>query len=349
MPALAQPPTRSSLHFSTSVPSPCPSLPPPAPPPAVQLETRGITSHVLHTHQVRNQEFWESRFDHKSAIAAKLREAGSFDLADSLDTCHTRYTVGHCLSCGHHWKFANRCDNKICPVCQPRIQRQRVKEVQWWTARIQQPKHVTLTLKNTQDFSKSHILEAKRMLTRLRRSTFARSWKGGFYSWEITNEGRGWHLHVHLLIDCKWIDAPGLAVAWNKATGGAGYIVKVRDARGQSYLHEVTKYVAKGAQVAAWSAIDVAAFAEAFEGLRTFGTFGVLWKQRPEWRRYLEACRRPAECPECSSERIIFSAEEDRQPASADPAEQPGIIPPSEDDPELELDDFHYPRYAGVR
>lgn len=315
----------------------------------VKLETRGVTPHDGHLHVPGNQEFWESQFHHKAAIASKLRQAGNSELARTLDECHTTFTTGHCLSCGHAWKFANRCDNKLCPVCQPRLQRQRVREVSWWTERINQPKHVTLTLANTPDFTKSHVLEAKRMLTRLRRSAFARSWRGGFYSWEVTNEGKGWHLHVHLLVEAKWIDAPGLARAWQSASRGAGYIVKVRDARGKSYLHEVTKYVAKGSQVAAWTPADILAYTAAFDGIRTFGTFGALWKLRPDWRRYLLECRRPTTCPLCESDKIFFLTTEDQQAPRLLAAAHPGIMPNQTLDHELVLDDYQFPCLAGVR
>ena len=36
-------------------------------------------------------------------------------------------------------------------------------------------------------------------------------WRGGFYSFECTNERRGWHLHIHALIDSDFISKQILA------------------------------------------------------------------------------------------------------------------------------------------
>jgi hypothetical protein len=123
---------------------------------------------------------------------------------------------------------------------------------------------------------------------RLRRLKFASNWKGGFYSMEVTNEGRGWHLHLHAIVDAKWIDSGALARAWAKCVGQEFAIVKVKDVRGDSYLREVTKYLVKGSELAGWEPSDIATFIDAFNGVRCFGVFGSLYGKRTEFREWLD-------------------------------------------------------------
>jgi hypothetical protein len=160
-----------------------------------------------------------------------------------------------------------------------------------------------LTVRNTDRISKEHIKALQTGFARLRRQKVFRGVRGGFYRIEVTNEGKGWHLHIHSLVEARWIDAPALAIAWEKATKGAGCIVKVRDCRKDEYLREVTKYLAKPQQVAAWSAEDVTAYVLAFQKARTFGVFGSLYGMRTEFAEMvadLKQSRPRCPCGGCS-------------------------------------------------
>jgi hypothetical protein len=154
---------------------------------------------------------------------------------------------------------------------------------------MSQPKHVVLTLKNFPRINKRVVKWAKDAFSRLRRRRFAKNWVGGFYNWEVTNEGKGWHLHVHALVEAKWIDSNELSSEWMKVTRGNGRIVKVQDARRVDYLKEVTKYAVKGNQLAAWNGEQIGMFIDAFTGVRTFGVFGSLYGKRTEFKEWLQS------------------------------------------------------------
>lgn len=251
----------------------------------VQLERRGTTQ------QIHQGLLWAKATIHKNTVAAKLREAARTTEAQILENCHTRYTFAICKQCAVVSKFPNRCDNFYCAECQPRLSQDRKKAVEWWTREVTQPKHVVLTVQNVATLTSGHVREFRKWFTRLRRSKFARNWLGGFYTIEVTNEGRGWHLHMHCLIDAKWIDSFGLSAAWSKATNGLGRIVKVKDARKTDYLAEVTKYLVKGVMLAAWPKEDIVTFIDAFRGVRTFGVFGSLYGKRTEFREWWKFVR----------------------------------------------------------
>jgi len=190
---------------------------------------------------------------------------------------------------------------------------------------------VVLTVKNVADFSKAHVLEFKSWFTKLRRSKFARNWVGGFYSIEVTNEGAGWHLHLHALIEARWIDAIGLSTAWDKCTNGMGRIVKVKDARGSSYLHEVTKYVAKGSQLAAWPGRDMLKFVSAFDGVRTFGVFGKLYGLRTKFAEWLEAIQSTKPKCTCGSCEVSYYTESEFLELELRPDPEFKSLPPPSD------------------
>jgi hypothetical protein len=270
----------------------------------IKLETRGTTSPAPQQAGAKaaraelfarragpslsQSEFWKNTLTLKASLAAKLREAGEIGLAATLDDCHSFATNQVCTHCGTVKRFWNRCDRLWCPACQPRLTRERQDSIKWWTNEVKQPKHVVLTVRNTSNLSSAKLTWLKNCFARLRRRNFARSWRGGFWSLELTNEDRGWHLHLHCLIDADWIDARLLAIEWGSVTHGEGYIVKVKDCRETSYLQEVTKYAVKGVQLVTWKPQDIILFINAFEGQRTFGVFGSLYGKRSEFKCYLK-------------------------------------------------------------
>lgn len=274
----------------------------PLTPEPLKLETRGVTSQLT---------FWEAQSIHKESIVAKLNDHGRKDLAEPLSRCHSYQTAAVCVQCGKAKLFYNRCETFYCPQCQPRLSKERRQSVEWWTRLIKQPKHVVLTVRNSTTLTKGYVQRFKKNLSRLRRRKFARNWTGGFYSLEVTNEGRGWHLHAHLLIDARWIDGSELARQWADVVGQDYAIVKVKDARCQTYLKEVTKYAVKGSQLAAWTPADIITFIEAFQGVRTFGVFGSLYGKRTEWREFLETLQAQPPACECGCTRFkIMTPEE---------------------------------------
>jgi hypothetical protein len=283
---------------------------------AVKLEIRGTTSQTrsLATDNKKpkvQSEFWRGQTIHKFAVAAKLRSAGAAEEADKLENCHSYYTVAQCSECGSVRKFPNRCDLFYCPECQPGLAYDRKREISWWTATLRQPKHVVLTVRNIPDLTPGHVTQLRRWFTALRRRKFTKGWSGGFYSIECTNEGKGWHLHIHALVEARWIDGGELALVWDSITNGMGRIVKVRDCRGDQYLQEVTKYVAKGSEMATWTPTECLAFIRAFKGKRTFGVFGSLYGARTEFAEFIATLKAAKPKCECGSISCRYFSETD--------------------------------------
>ena len=274
----------------------------------VKLETTGITRQPTQG-KLLYGELWKAATTHKFSVAAKLREAGMRAEADVLEDCHSHLVYAQCDSCRAVQVFRNRCDRFYCPECQPKLAKRRAASVAWWTVEVSQPKHVVLTVQNVEPLTRGHVDELKKWFTRLRHRKFCRNWRGGFYSVEVTNEGRGWHLHLHVLVDSRWIDAGELARQWCSVTNGMGKIVKVKDCRRADYLAEVTKYAVKGSELAAWTPSQIAMFIHAFDGARTFGVFGSLYGKRTEFAEWLKSIRDHKPKCSCGCQSMTFYSE----------------------------------------
>jgi hypothetical protein len=132
--------------------------------------------------------------------------------------------------------------------------------------------------------------------------------KGGCLTVEVTNEERGWHLHSHWLIDCRWIDAGKLAIEWGKIVGQEFAIVKIQDARAIDYVLQVCKYVVKGSDLAGWHPEQIHQFLRAIRGRRMFFTFGSLNQCGRAVKLELAAAKGCTVC-ECGCGKFIFESE----------------------------------------
>jgi hypothetical protein len=274
-------------------------------PSSLLLETRGVTSHASQS------VMWEREIVFQQSILAKLKGIGKGDLAGKMSECHTVETFKRCNGCRKVTKFFNRCELFFCPVCAPRLSRERKKAVEWWTKQIRQPKHLVLTVRNTDSLSKEYVQFLKLQLGKLRRSKVFRAVQGGFYSLEVTNEGRGWHVHFHLLIDAPWLCMPDVSEVWGKLVGQDFAICKIKDCRNGDYLKEVTKYAVKGSELASWTREEIATFIRSFGGLRTFGVFGSLYAKRTQWSEWIKALQdiKPLCACGCDSWRLMSPEE----------------------------------------
>lgn len=224
------------------------------------------------------------------SLAARLREGGEPRQAERLERCGMAVGWLTCPDC-MKWREAKyRCNLRWCPECAWRIAARRAALVGAWAQTCQQPKHVVLTGRNT---AAPEPQRYGRAFAKLRRQQPFR-WARGCRTVETTNEGRGWHVHIHALVDTRWIDAGELARRWGRLLNQEFAIVKVKDARLLDYLAELAKYACKPAQMAAWPAREAALFVRACRGVRLFSTFGDLRGFKP-----------PAEpqrcCPDCGS------------------------------------------------
>jgi hypothetical protein len=260
-----------------------------------KLERMGLTSHLP-------SELWAKEEVFARSIAAKLWESNRYDLGQCIEQCRTRETICLCQGCHKHTVLMNHCDRFYCPMCTARLSYRRKLTLEWWAKEVPNPKHLVLTCRNRNSISKNYVKYFKTALQRLRRSELFRSVRGGLSSLEVTNEGKGWHLHSHLLLDSDFIPIDLIAQLWAKLIGQDFAIVKIKSVKDKSYLQEVTKYVVKGSELARWPGNQIAEFIDAMTGIRCFGTFGTLFKDRAKRARAKkELGKKQMECPNCAN------------------------------------------------
>jgi len=174
-------------------------------------------------------------------------------------------------------------------------------------------KHVVVTQRNFTTPLRPAIIECRKNLNRLRKQKLFGKVSGGCASMEITNEGKGWHVHWHMLIQSSsFFPAKDLAVVWGKLVGQSFAIVKVKSVDDASYLGELCKYAAKPAEVAKWPAEQIYEFCEAVQKTRMFTVFGRFaqirrWAQMEVKRDALE---RHAGACECGCSDRVFGPSE---------------------------------------
>lgn len=265
--------------------------------------------HARADREKKQRVLWREDADFKETIRAKLAGLWEDNQFWNFSRCGSEDFFRTCRSCRAVEKMKARCNLKWCPLCSWRLTEKRKRILQLWSARISQPKHLVLTQKNFQVLTCGRLRENTRALAAMRRTRAMSAVKGGCVSVEITNEGNGWHLHSHWLIDCRWLDMEKVSRAWAKQVGQQFAICKIMDVRERDYLREVTKYVVEGSELAKWPADQIHEFVRAVKGRRFFFPFGSLFHQSKEIRKELRAEQaEPAAC-ECGCTDFIYEDE----------------------------------------
>ena len=249
-----------------------------------------------------NEQFHET-------VRAKLHGLTDTPQFWNFTRCGNEDFFRTCRSCGDVHKFKYRCSIRWCPRCNWRLTEDRKKLIGLWASKIAQPKHLILTQRNFPVLTRKRIAEFIKALARMRRTKCFKAVKGGTVSIEVTNEGNGWHVHAHWLIDCRWLDMRLVSLKWGKLVGQNFAIVKIKDVRKEDYLREVCKYVVEGSELAKWPGPQILEFVLAIKGRRFFFPFGSLFHEQPAIRRALNAAKPPPPTCECGSSDFIYEDE----------------------------------------
>lgn len=220
----------------------------------------------------RRAELLASRSTSRAKLLNRLEDEGAEVHAKRLRKCGEKLRL-KCTCCGFVRSVAIRCDLKWCPSCAPRIAHDKTEKYGPVVDDFTHPLFVTFTTRNFDARSKTTtgMREVVRAFKRLRcQRWWKRACAGGVASFEMTRRQKGWHPHVHALLDSAWFAATvtrppvgcssatfkhratlacnELSEQWTLALGGRKGTVKVRKIRvreGQTVgdsLKEVMKY-----------------------------------------------------------------------------------------------------------
>jgi Replication protein/Transposase zinc-binding domain len=230
-------------------------------------------------------------------------------VSDHLAKCGKEEWYRTCKNCGTVKAFPYRCSMKFCPKCNWRRARERANIIQHWSVLVKQPKHIVLTRRNSSIIERQLLRHTMKSFGKLRRQKEWRNCSGGCVSMEVTNESRGWHVHLHILADIRWMPAGILSQRWAELMGQDFAIVKVTDAREHTYRQEVAKYVVKASHMAAWPAEEIAAFIGAIKGVKFFAPFGSLYKLQRSIKTQIEMEKPIPEPCECGCDQYFYDTE----------------------------------------
>jgi len=256
----------------------------------------------------RQQALWQENDDFKESIRSKLDGRWDTPQFTNFSRCGLDEMIRTCRECGEVTKMPYRCNVKWCPRCAWRIAQKRKELLRMFTSKIHQPKHLVLTQRNFEVLTNRKIKKMVAALSKIRKRKCMRNVRGGCVSIEITNEGNGWHLHSHWLVDADWLPMADVSVAWGKLVKQEFAIVKVKDVRGQDYLKEICKYVVEGSELAKWEPEHINQFVRAVYRNRFFFSFGSLFKMAPQLRAELEMQKPEAKPCECGCSEFWFES-----------------------------------------
>lgn len=169
-------------------------------------------------------------------LVERLELEDAHDLARRLSKCGEELKLV-CTGCGVGKRVEKRCDLKWCPSCQNAIAAATAERYSRIAAIAVNPLLVTMTAKNfgyaedwprvTRKSGKVETLSPIRMLRQVawaekfrRLAWFRKKVVGGVTAFEITDTGKGYHIHCHGLWDCRWLSVTESApkIGADKAT-----------------------------------------------------------------------------------------------------------------------------------
>lgn len=163
-----------------------------------------------------------------------------------LPVGHSFITL-YCANCGYQHRVVLECGDRTCPHCRARGFWRLFRGYEESIKPKQNLKSVTLTLKNVPDGRLGEVVDRQREAFKKlrRREPYARIWVGGIYAIECVNKGRGWNVHMHLIVEGGFVPQARLADDWYKITGDS-MVVHIQHVRNpKAVLWHALKYVTK--------------------------------------------------------------------------------------------------------
>lgn len=267
----------------------------------------------------------ELNHERRRELIKRLERENAEDLIGPMRECGTMFEL-ICTCCGESKEAPMRCKRRYCPACQPSLAAQKVARWSGAISSIQWPLFVTLTMGNSHDPECIHFIKKAWSKFR-RRKLISTKVKGGVATYEITNKGKGWHPHIHAIMDCRWLSLhvpeplrtdPGevvkqkgglakaeLSALWANQIGQDIAIVDVaRVYDKEKIAKEVLKYAMKGSDLIE-SPTEIAPLLRSIKGTRLLAGWGSMHPM-PE----LDPEDNPAiACDKCGAEKSFLPEE----------------------------------------
>lgn len=254
-------------------------------------QTAPTKSLLVPLKQVSEKDFFDSDFE-------VIQEDSYYDRALRPGTSHQFIKI-RCMCCSHTFDVPVYCGNRFCEICSQRRQSRMRRRLKWLVNQICLDKgygfkHLTLTIPNQSDLPAmvKFIIKAFRKMRS--RAYWKNHVRGGASVIEITGRPGNWHVHIHAVIEARYMDWGRLHKLWKKCSGGDGtYIQRLSKTNIVGYL---TKYLTKSSAPQS-VLLDMS---EALKGTRMFSPFGTWYAKNCKYASFKPAC------PECSESDLML-------------------------------------------
>lgn len=211
-------------------------------------------------------------------------------------SCKPKFYHLFCLRCLKYVLLKVCCGKRTCPRCNfikfLKLKRKYRRHI----SNVKYPKFLTLTLRTTWELNKGTIQRVRRFVKNLlRRRPFNRLIYGGFYTIEIKPKSIGWNIHVHLIIDAKFIPVKLISKHWKEITKYS-FVVDIRAIwyrRGA--LSYVLKYLCKTPVMDKW---QEGVYLQATNNLKIIQSFGSMYNVKIQKTKY--------RCSFCGNESVVI-------------------------------------------
>lgn len=211
--------------------------------------------------------------------------------------CYRAITI-RCSKCGYDHEVQGYCSDRLCPDCRKR---------KYWHLyqgylRILRGKsnlvHLVLTVKNLKYFNKPAIKKIRKEFNQLRKRKIWQSVTGGMYVIQVSEKGKGYHLHLHVIIETKsYLPQSVISKQWRSITGS--YVVNIKQVKNQRILRYVLRDFFQAPRVT-----DPQLWADIFSRVRMVHTFGSWFGLKLEKYSFV--------CPKCGNTTWITEFELER-------------------------------------
>lgn len=247
---------------------------------------------VASTSEVTQQENRLTRKD----IAEVCDRFGWHKLAEKLKDCGEKVYTFRCRSCDTKWEAPSRCHHRLCPDCAP-IRAQVLFDRHSRLMSTPNLKHLVFTVQTSSHIDRAYVKSLVAAFNKLRRKVFYRhSWRGGVRqvefvytpqgAWEFDHKKHkffhktpGWHVHIHCLIDGKYVPQAKIAKDWQQVTKGQGTIIWIERAKNPM---QALKYVLKPDSELLETGEAFYDLLDAIQSLHLVAGFGAYWKVKGE-------------------------------------------------------------------
>lgn len=202
-----------------------------------------------------------------------FRASGLLKVSEQLRDCEETEVLACCSGCGRSWYILNRCRLRVCPICSYKQSQLRAGFILRLTHEMAYPKFITLSLPTWTGVPQEGIDRIRKYWNALREHTVLSPVKGGAYQIELKPKPTGWHIHIHVIADAKYIPYRTLFSAWRRITGVPVPQIHIKAATTDSEKAYSAKYASKAADYDAHPGAVVSWY-KATKGSRLFATFG---------------------------------------------------------------------------